>query len=240
MQYDNGKSFHELIGSLLVPGKVTILAITGQAGAGKSNHVAPLVLMEAQQQGYDAAHLGLDSFFKLSSRQRKAWLEKGERLGDEEAAFRKDQLNWWDFTAAEASLAQLMRGQPLHLDRVYNRADGGELTGEVHIDPSVAANGMLIVFDGVATAHLKFIDKVMFVYADPLVRLERLQQRDRHRQGQEVLQRFELTEAFELQYFSQYWDRIDLLVSNNVDNPRVLQMADLEIVLSPDHLLAPC
>lgn len=238
MRYDNGKSFHELIGGLLVPGEVSILGVTGQAGAGKSNHVAPLAMAEAEQQGYATAHLGLDAFFKLSSRARKAWLVEGEEIGGAEAEHRNNQISWWDFDRAEEALKRLAQGQPIHLTGVYNRADGGELTGEVNIDPTVTANGMLVVFDGVGVAHLNHMDKIMFVYADPDIRLERLRMRDKYRTGEEVQRRFALTQAFERWYFARCWDKIDLLVGNNIDNPRVLHPVDFETAFSDEVLLA--
>ncbi|MFA5022205.1 MAG: hypothetical protein WC508_03965, partial [Patescibacteria group bacterium] len=203
---DDEKSFSTVIQRLLQPGKYPILGVTGQAGAGKTTHVTPLVLAEAKQAGFNAQTLGLDAFFILSSRERKAWIEEGKGISPEEGIRRADQINWWDFAKAQEALITLRQGKPLHLTGVYNRADGGELTGEVHIEPS--AEGTLVVFEGVAICHLDGISELMFAYAPAPVRLARLAARDQHRKGADVKERFGLTQGFELPYFPQHWHRI--------------------------------
>lgn len=214
------ESFSELIRRCCSSGQVNILGVAGQAGAGKTNHVSPLIAAEANKFDFPVEILRLDAFFKLSSSDRKNWIEEGLRISPQEAAVRQNMLNWWDFKAAEAAIEKLRQKEPLHLTNVYNRADGGNLTGEVRIDPP--EKGMLLIFEGVAICHLDGIDHLMYVYASPEVRLERLRQRDKHRQGQEVLDRFALTESFERSYFSEHWGKINSFVDNSVDSPKVL------------------
>src|SRR3989338_2730419 len=66
--------FEKQLTELYEPGKVNILGLTGQAGAGKTNCVAPIIVEEARRLGIKAHNLGLDAFFILSSRERKAWI----------------------------------------------------------------------------------------------------------------------------------------------------------------------
>lgn len=218
---DDTRTFSQLVKSLCRPGQVTILGLTGQAGAGKTNHMGPLVKVEAERQGHPVTCLGLDAFFRLSSQGRKRWIAEGDVLGGSESIRRRDQINWWDFERSQAGLDTLRRGEPLHLRDIYNRSDGGELTGSVDIEPS--EKGLLVVFDGVAVCHLEGLDETMFVYAPADVRLERLRSRDPHRQGPDVIGRFMVTQAFELRYFPGYWHEITSWVDNSVDHPQMLE-----------------
>lgn len=238
MRVDEERTFHEAVGALCVPNRVTIGGITGQAGAGKTNRVSPLVMQIADEHGFTAALLPLDAFFRYSTAQRTAWLQEGERIGPEEAARRRDQMSWWDFDKALATLAALKRGEEVHLTKVYNRKDHGELTGEVHIVPP--SSGMLVVFEGVAICHMNGgVDTLMFVHAPPEVRFDRLLQRDPHRKGEKARERFALTEAFERPYFRKHWGSIHLHVDNSVDTPRMLHPMHPDAVFGPNGLEEP-
>jgi uridine kinase len=228
---DSNKSFSEVVRAFLIPGQVSVLGITGQAGAGKTTFIASLAAGVAQEEGFATDSLGLDAFFKLSSSGRKEWIKEGHEISPEEGAFRSDQVNWWDFGDAQKALEMLKRGEPIHLTNVYNREDEGELTGEVMIHPP--DGGMLLVFEGVAVAHLDCMDALMYVHAPSAVRFERLYERDKERRGrEEALGRFELTQAFETQYFPQYWDKITCFVDNSQQYPQVLGCMKHEIALT--------
>ncbi|NUM25587.1 MAG: hypothetical protein HUU49_03090 [Candidatus Buchananbacteria bacterium] len=226
-------TFQDLIAGHVRPGAVSIIGITGQAGAGKSNHIAPLAKAQIESVGYPAEILGLDVFFKLSSRARKAWLNE-DGVDPEELTRRADQMTWWDFDRAQSALNDLLAHKPLHLEGVYNRADGGELTGEVHIVPP--KEGMAILFDGVAICHLQGMCEIAYVHTPASVRLERLRARDRHRQGAEVLERFRLTQAFEVPYFHSHWHHLSCWLDNSRQDPLVLSSLDQTFALSEDGL----
>lgn len=195
------------------PGEITIVGLTGRAGAGKTT-TAKNLTETYEMMGIPAAPLGLDAFFKLSSKERKAWLEKGKLLGEHEYWRRADQMQWWDFDRANEALTTLRAGRSLHLQGIYNRADKGELTGELRIDPD--PQGMVIVLEGVATAHLKQAgDHFLYVNAHPKVRRERLLGRDQHRAGDTAYERFQITQSFENKYFPQHMTNIDTVVENS-------------------------
>ncbi|MAF14017.1 MAG: hypothetical protein CMI53_03945 [Parcubacteria group bacterium] len=219
--YDESRTFGDVIGDLCVSGKVTLLALTGQAGAGKTNHIAPLIVAEAEKRGHHSCRLGLDVFFRLSSRDRATWIAEGDKKSSAESLRRRDQINWWDFGKAQTCLNIIRQGKPLRLEEVYNREDGGELTRTEEVIPP--DEGMLLVFDGVAVCHLEGFDEVMYVHAPAEIRLERLRERDVHRKGEQILERFGITQEFECHYFPEYWDAITSFVDNSVDNPRVMQ-----------------
>ncbi|GEM_PF-3399201 len=195
------------------PGEVSVVRLTGRAGAGKTTTGGKLVEMY-QDMGIPAATVGLDAFFKLSSGGRKAWLEEGKQLGPEEYARRADQAAWWDFDRAAESLDNLREGKTIHLKNIYNRADKGQLTGELKVEPD--PKGMVVVFEGVATAHLpKNGDHILYVNAHPKKRRERLLGRDQQRAGSAALERFNLTQSFENRYFTQYGSAVDTPVDNS-------------------------
>lgn len=230
------RTFSGEVQKLLRPDGVSVLGVTGPAGAGKSTHIAPLATAQAEDQRFATAILPLDAFFILSSRERKKWLADGMAVSAEEGARRANQMQWWDFGRAQEAIDTLRRGKSLHLTGVYNRKDGGELTGEIHIVPP--SGGMLVVLEGVAICHLDDLDELMFTYAPAPVRLERLRVRDAHRQGAEILERFAITQAFEIPYFRDHWHHISLFVDNSVDGPALMESLHHEHALSEEGVPA--
>lgn len=226
-------TFQDLVRSHIVPGEVSILGITGQAGAGKTSHICPLVKTLVEETRHPAEILKLDAFFKLSSRARQEWLnEKG--ISPEERAWRADQINWWNFDLVQRVLDDLQKGKEVHLTGVYNRAEGGELTGEIHFTPPT--EGMVIIFDGVGICHLQRMKELAYVHAPAGVRLSRLQSRDQHRKGAEVLERFWLTQAFEVPYFQKHWGLITCWLDNSRQDPQMLPELDHAFALSEDGI----
>ncbi|MDO8559718.1 MAG: hypothetical protein Q7S23_01605 [bacterium] len=229
--------FREIIDGLGQSRQVAILGITGQAGAGKTTHIGPCAVATAHDLGFDSFELPLDAFFILSSRQRKLWLAEGDRVSPKEGVLRRDQLRWWDFERAGHVLRTLRNGDGVHLKNVYNRADGGELTGEIIIPPTSPSRRRLIVFDGVAIPELReLIDGLLFVHAPAPVRLVRLRERDRHRKGTEVLERFKLTQEFEISYFRKRWAAIDHFVDNSEISPQMLALMSVDTALADDGI----
>lgn len=193
------------------PGDVRIVTLTGRAGAGKTTTAKKIVEIY-QSHGVPAAALGLDAFFIKSSAGRKAWLEEGKQIGPEEYAKRSDQAVWWNFEKAEQTLNALKSGEPVHLTNIYDRANKGELTGELKITPD--SRGMVVVFEGVAAAHLSS-DEVLFVAAHPKVRRERLLGRDIYRAADAAVERFKITQSFENRYFDKHAIRASTIVDNS-------------------------
>jgi FMN phosphatase YigB (HAD superfamily)/uridine kinase len=201
-------------------GEVVSAGFTGQAGAGKTTN-AELAHRVAFQKDIPTAHLPLDAFFRKSSKGRKAWLEEGKKLGEQEFARRADQMTWWDFDRFQESLAQLSKGRDLHLDGVYNRADGGELTGTISI--KVPRKGLMVVCEGVAIGHLsKSFHQLVYLHARPEVRTIRLGARDAHRKGPEAEERFRITQEFERRYFSQHMDKPHMFVDTSGSMPTIM------------------
>ncbi len=226
--------FQQVILGNLAKERVSLVGVTGQAGAGKTTHITPLIGTIVRDVGFNFACLSLDTFFILSSADRKTWLEEGVKISCEEGLRRANQMTWWNFAKAQEAINLLLSGRELHLEGVYNRADKGELTGEVHIAPS--REGMLIAFEGVGVCHLNGMAELFFTYAPAEVRLERLRQRDKHRQGQEVFERFRVTQSFERNYFPLYWDRITRFIDNSVDYPQILPLMAADYALSEEGL----
>jgi len=222
----------EVVAGLFVPNSVTILGVTGQAGAGKTQFITPLIKAVAAEHSFPCSSLGLDAFFRLSSLGRKKWIADGAEMGPAEHAYRKNQINWWNFESAQKSLLSLKRGEVLHLTNAYNRQDGGELTGEVLIEPP--REGLLVIFEGVAIAHLDGADELMYVHAPSHVRFERLYRRDasRRKSIEEARDRFHLTQDFERHYFPQHWERISCFIDNSAEVPQVLGTIPHEIALT--------
>lgn len=199
-------------------GEVNITGITGQAGGGKTT-MTYLLHELAVEMNVPLHILPLDCFFRLSSQQRKHWLEEGKQSSAEEYARRADQMSWWDFDRLEESLNSLRSGQDLYLEGVYNRADKGELTLNLHI-PVHPRQGALVVLEGVAIAHKKdHFSHLLYLHAPREVRRRRLEKRDPHRVGPEAAKRFRLTESFEIEYFREYLQNGDLFVDNGKPVP---------------------
>ncbi len=211
-QNDNTTSLRSIVTRLLIPGKINVVRITGQAGAGKTNHVTPLVKQIAHEQGFWTGELPLDTFFKLSSEDRARWLAEGEQISPDEGARRRDQLTWWDFNLAHKTISTIKDGKPVHLNGIYNRADQGRLTGRLSLQP--AGEGLLI-FEGVALPHIPGEGLNLYVHAPKHVRFPRLLERDKHRGPEEAQRRFKLTEEFEKRYFADHWHLIHHCIDNS-------------------------
>lgn len=203
-------------------GEVGLAGVTGQAGGGKTT-TAFMLEQLASEKDIPLRVLPLDCYFKKSSRERKIWLDEGKTLGPEEYRKRADQMCWWDFNRLQESLAQLLKGQDLHLRGVYNRGDHGEMTLDLDIpmDPKL---GTLVVVEGVAIAHMKpFLDDLVYLHAPREVRRARLLHRDPHRVGPDAEERFRLTEAFELGYFQTHLNKADVFVDNGGTVPILME-----------------
>ncbi len=207
--------------NLYRPGQVDFCGFTGQAGAGKTTN-AHLTERVANQLLIPTVQLSLDVFFRKSSKARKAWLEEGKALGPEEYAARADQMSWWNFEQFEEVLHDLRSGRSVTLRNVYNREDGGELTGTVNLD--VPDKGLVVICEGVAIAHMSdYFSHLVYLHARPEVRASRLQKRDAHRRGPEAAERFKLTEAFERRYFGEHLSRADMFVDTSDAVPYIMK-----------------
>jgi len=206
---------------LFKPGEVTFVGFTGQAGAGKTTNADHVHRLGTELQ-VPTTQLSLDYFFRLSSRERKLWLEEGKQLGQDEYSRRADQMLWWDFDRLEEAINTLRQGNILKLHNVYNRADKGELTLNLEVDPN---DGKLVVFEGVAVAHLSHhFSQLVYLHASPGVRKQRLAERDKGRRavGPEAEERFRLTEAFEQRYFAEHMAKAHMWVDTSGFVPRVM------------------
>jgi len=192
-----------------------IVGITGPAGAGKST-TSHLLAEHAMRLSVPLQVLPLDAFFRLSSRARKEWLAEGERIGGQELARRSDMTTWWDFDRLVDVINRLRRMEVVHLYNIYNREDGGDLTGELTID---LHGGGILVVEGVAVAHLRaqgLVDILIYVETREDIRRVRLLQRDGdRRRGVEAEKRWRLTQAFEQRYFAEYKRLADFRLNND-------------------------
>lgn len=209
-EFDLGNYLQEMY----EPGKVKVIGLTGRAGAGKTTRVKEMVII-GKEQGIPIVRLGLDAFFRMSSKDRKAWLEE-EGIADEERARREDQDNWWDFERAEWALKTLKSGERLIMNNVYNRDDRGELTATVDIDPD-PDRGLIVIFEGVGISHSKeMLDDVIFIAAHPNERRDRLLGRDADKRvGDAAKNRFRITQRYEAGHFAALGGKVNRVVENS-------------------------
>lgn len=222
----------DVILNLWKEGDILIYALTGQAGGGKTT-TADQVARNLQMHNLPATKLGLDTYFILSSKQRKAWLKEGEFISPEEGGRRRNQLTWWDFGKLQSDLENLCQGRALHLRNVYNRADSGELTGSLDIIPD-PQKGLILILEGVALAHVEGVKERGYIHAPAPIRYERLQERDANRRmsEEEAWARFRLTQEFETAYFRANWKKINSFFDNS-NGHAVIQLPHL----NPDEAL---
>lgn len=196
------------------PGEVKIVGLAGRAGAGKTTRANGLEII-GHEMGIPVVRLGLDVFFKMSSRDRKAWLE-GEGVSDEERRERENQDNWWDLERARWALGVLKSGQRLLMERVYNRNDKGELTGTVDIVPD-SDRGLVVIFEGVGVLHLADeMDDLIFIVAHPNERRARLLGRDADKRvGDAAKNRFRITQRYEAGHFAAHGGKVRRVLENS-------------------------
>jgi len=201
--------------SKFIEGKITIIFLTGKAGSGKTTLANKLSNIYEKNKIYSDV-LNQDSFFKLSRTERKEWLEEGFKIGKEEYEKRSNPFLWYDFKSMENVLRKLKSGQKIHMKKIYNRKDEGNLTGEINININILKGGV-IIFEGVILPHLKeFSDCILYIDENFETRKNRLIERDIHRKGSLALKRIQLVESFADNYFLKNMKNIDLVYKNNI------------------------
>lgn len=208
---------------------IKVIGVTGRNGAGKTSKVSPAIQKSAEEYGVSATILPFDAFLIKSSEDRAAWIAEGDRLGHQESAHRRNELNWWDFGKLASAVEEMKRGNAVHLQNIRNPADGGRLTGELYV-PAPRKPGFLVV-EGKGIAHLDCHDVLFFVHAPSDIRLARLCRRDTYRTPEQSRARFELTEHFENWYFPQHKEKIHYWVDNSSQEKDLLVSTNLEEIL---------
>lgn len=191
-------------------GKIKIVGICGQAGAGKTQ-----ISRSMFSEMLDMTKVEVDWFFHMSREQRKNWLEEGKLLGVEEWQRRSDQINWWSFSRMEETIAKLKNREAVMLNNIYNREDNGNLTGRQIINPP--QNGGFIILEGVPVILLENIDLLIFVHAEPKIRKARLEKRD-PRKGYATEERWQITQRFETREFLKHIQKPVFFLDNSAES----------------------
>ncbi len=187
MKYDK-RFLEKILDSIPFENEKYIVGVAGQAGAGKTTLVYDLV--EYLGKGYV---LGFDYFFKLSSKERKKWIEDGERIGREEYLRRSNNLEWFDFEKYYETISSLKEGKPIKLENVYDK-HSGELVKTVYIEPGI------IFVDGVFILHYP-LDYMLYLHRDWDERKGNIEKRDGHRKSKKDLEkRWMETQGTEIPY----------------------------------------
>ena len=206
-------TLYKLIERYMEPGQVSVIAVSGQAGAGKTSLTRDFVSSwESYANGVPVAELGLDRYFRMSSADRKRWIEQGQEIGEEEYLKRSNNLAWFDFERIHDDLSSLKRGNPIQMRNVYDKKSG-ELSASLDIYPGDA--GLVVISDGVFLLHFPegIFDRIVYVHADAGSRKARVTERDGHRKGPEALaQRRQETQRSELPYMEQHIGAVHVLV----------------------------
>lgn len=203
----------------MLPNETIFLGVTGHAGSGKTT-LAHKVCEASRTLGVVSDVLSLDAFFILSSKDRSEWLSEFPP-GHPEHESRSNQINWWDFDKLKKSLQTLRSDKKLHLEGTYNRADKGDLTGSISIQLENTGTNLVIV-EGVAIAHPEvsdFLDHLWLVDTQLEERKDRLFNRDQSRRSNPELaqERFKITQAFEIPYFSEFGHNVSIRLQSQND-----------------------
>ncbi len=166
-----------------------IIGISGQAGAGKTTLVKDL------REYYGRGDiLSFDYFFKMSSKERKKWIDEANSL--EEYYRRSNNLEWFDFEKYYKTIEGIKKGEPVYMKNVYDKYTG-ELNKDVVIEPG------LIWVDGVFILHYP-LDFILYLHRDWKNRKANIEKRDGHRKSKEALeQRWRETQGTEIPYFGK-------------------------------------
>lgn len=198
---------------------ITVVGITGQAGAGKT--------YASEKIAGDFPIVNFDWFFRLSRTDRSRWLEEGKKISLEEWRRRADQNGWWDFEKARKVIRQVKHsGEKIILNNVYDREHNGELTGTHEITPT--ENGLLII-EGVPVVLLEDVDIFIYIHADDTIRKQRIINRDGNaRLSVKAEERWSITQHFEIKIFLENFEKINCVVDNSGRNLRKMSLEDLE------------
>lgn len=202
--------------------KIAALALTGQAGAGKT-HISGKI----KSNGIPYSIMDFDWFFKLSRKERSRWLEEGKSISVEEWRKRADQNAWWNFQKANETIRSIKYStEKTIIKNAYNRNDNGELSGTFEITPK--GNGLLVVED-VPTILLDDIDIFIYVHADDTVRKDSIASGDgKARADLKAEERWLITQHFETKIFSDNLAKIDYIIDNSGKELRFMSHEELK------------
>ena len=204
-------SYEDVAHSLYTTGKIRVIGLTGRAGTGKST-IAQRLAKAVKNIGGKAEAIDLDSFFYMSSRERRAWVNESV-ISDEERRLRRNMTNWVNYTLVNETFARIHAGEHIHLEDMYSMALGGEKVGVLDFDPD--PTGFTVILGGTALldARLKSdLDTVVYINTHETVRRSAIWERDRLRgySREAYEERFKLTQQSETEDCLSQTQRIQI------------------------------
>ncbi len=187
--------------------KTPTIGVSGQAGAGKTTFVKEFCEYLSNKHSLDSQIMNFDYFFKLSSKERKKWIDDGMSVGGDEYLRRSNNLEWFDFPKFYTALEQLKQQKRVILDKVYDKHTG-ELIKTVNLDPD-----RITLVDGVFILHCPLLDTKVYIHRDPDERRKNIEKRDGHRKSKEALDRRWIeTQGTEIPYLERTLKNADVIV----------------------------
>lgn len=170
-----------------------LYGITGPAGSGKT------WTGEALARAHACALYSTDFRFIGDSDERRVLLNRKQARSVADYQDAANQFNWWDWSAIDRDMRELMVGSGIVVDSPYDRKSGKQ--GEpIKIGPS-----NVVLLEGAILGPPQLIDKftrIFFLHTPQEVRFERILAKDRARRSfSEVLARFLITEYSETIYY---------------------------------------
>lgn len=242
--------FNQFVKLYYVPGNIVLVGITGRAGAGKTTF-AENFKRHCDDSDVDAVLYQGDWDFKLSSKERKVWLEEPRQNGHlEEYAERANQETWWDFRQMAKNLKELKRGNPVELNSVYDRRTGEKNLTAVVYPPD--KEGIILLENAFIGDVVPMMEGVIFLHADPKIAFDRIVQKDGHRKSfYDLLQRTAETTWSEDMHWKKYMspmlafgDRFIAIDNNDYSRPKIMNRSEYsaftQVLQTPfDGLLVP-
>lgn len=181
------------ISSVLKGYRAGLFGITGPAGAGKTSVGWSLSI------SHSVAVYSADLRFIGDSVERKALLNRKQAKSVVDYQDSANQFNWWDWSAIQRDVNELMTGSSVVVESPYDRASGTK-GNPIEIKPSKT-----ILFEGAVLGPPDLVNKftkIFFLVTPPMERFDRILKKDIQRRSfNDVLARFLITEYSETIYY---------------------------------------
>lgn len=181
------------ISSILTVYNAGLFGITGPAGSGKT-HAAAALSVSHRCTFYSA-----DLRFIGDSVERRALLDRKQAKSLVDYQDSANQFNWWDWSAIQRDVNDLMTGSSVIVESPYDRTSGTK-GHAIEIKPS-----KIILFEGAVLGPPDLVHKftkVFFLLTPEMERFDRILKKDIQRRSfNDVLARFLITEYSETIYY---------------------------------------
>lgn len=162
-------------------GGFMLVGVCGRAGAGKTTITNKIANQLKEKEIHSIVYSG-DWRFKLDSARRKQLFHEKWNKGLDQYLLAINQFTWWDFDKIYEDLIKLSEGQPVIINRAYNRETGKK---ELKIEILKIEQGVVFYESNIlgCVEILEKLNLIIFLDTPDRICFERLMKKDSDRRS---------------------------------------------------------